>query len=240
MSLASPQSPDVRPGRRQGRAVRRAGGIARRWWGSGAGTPRSGDHDGSYTSPISWSRAVPASPSSPIAVLSAHIGLDGGCEGVEPDADLWAALAAVPDPRKARGRRHRLVTVLAIGVCAVLAGARSYVAIAEWAHDLPVSARLRLGLGRRAPSESTIRRILQAVDLDAVDATLSGWLADRSPDLPPGRMRVVAVDGKTARGARTDDGTQVHLLAAFDHGGGIVLGQTQVSGEGGKSSEITA
>ena len=67
------------------------------------------------------------------------------------------------------------------------------------------SARLRLGIGRRAPSESTIRRILQAVDLDALDAALSGWLAARRPDPPPGRMRVVAVDGKTARGARTDE-----------------------------------
>ena len=71
-------------------------------------------------------------------MLSAHTGPDGVGPGVEPDADLLVALAGVPDPRKARGCRHRLVTVLAIGVCAVLAGARSYVAIAEWAHDLPV------------------------------------------------------------------------------------------------------
>jgi hypothetical protein len=176
---------------------------------------------------------VPASASSPIVVLSAHPGLDG----VEPGADLLVALAAVPDPRKARGCRHRLVTVLAIGVCAVLAGARSYVAIAEWAHDLPVSARLRLGLGRRAPSESTIRRILQAVDLDALDVAVSGWLAARRPDPSPGRVRMIAVDGKTARGARTDDRTQVHLLAAFDHDSGVVLGQTQVDG---RSNEITA
>jgi len=42
------------------------------------------------------------------------------------------------------------VTVLAMAVAAVLAGARAYVAIAEWAHDLPVSARVRLGIGRRA------------------------------------------------------------------------------------------
>jgi predicted transposase YbfD/YdcC len=179
---------------------------------------------------------VPASVSSPIAVLSAHDGLDG----IEPDADLLVALATMPDPRKARGCRHRLVTVLAVSVCAVLAGARSYVAIAEWAHDLPVSARLRLGIGRRDPSESTLRRILQRVDLDALDAVLSSWLAARLPRSQPGGMRAVAVDGKTARGARTDDGTQVHLLAAFDHASGVVLGQTQVSGEDGKSSEITA
>ena len=112
---------------------------------------------------------MPASASSPIAVLSENTGLHGGLDGVGPDADLLAALAAVPDPRKARGCRHRLVTVLAIGVCAVLAGARSYVAIAEWAHELPVSARLRLGIGRRAPNESTVRRILQKIDLDALD-----------------------------------------------------------------------
>ena len=185
---------------------------------------------------------MPASSSSPIAVLSAHAGpVTSGGPGVSPVEppveDLLAVLAQVPDPREARGCRHRLVALLAIGVCAVLAGARSYVAIAEWAHDLPVGARLRLGIGRRAPSESTIRRILQAVDLDALDVALSGWLADRLSDPPPGRMRVVAVDGKTARGARTDDGTQVHLLAAFDHIGGVVLGQTQVAG---KSNEITA
>ena len=183
---------------------------------------------------------MPASASSPIAVLSENTGLHGGLDGVGPDADLLAALAAVPDPRKARGCRHRLVTVLAIGVCAVLAGARSYVAIAEWAHELPVSALLRLGIGRRAPNESTVRRILQKIDLDALDAAVSGWLIARRPDPPPGQMRVVAVDGKTARGARTEDGTQVHLLAAFDPASGVVLGQTQVSGEGGKSSEIPA
>src|SRR3954462_5816568 len=50
-------------------------------------------------------------------------------------------------------------------------------------------------------------------------------------------MRAVAVDGKTARGARAEDRTQVHLLAAFDHASGIVLGQTQVEG---KTNEITA
>jgi predicted transposase YbfD/YdcC len=180
---------------------------------------------------------VPACVSSPIAVVAALAGPVVGRSQVEQDTDLLVALAGVPDPRKARGCRHRLITVLAVSVCAVLAGARSYVAIAEWAHDLPVGARLRLGIGRQAPSESTIRRLLQAVDIDALDAALSSWLAMRLPDPPSGRMRVVAVDGKTARGARADDGTQVHLLAAFEPATGVVLGQTQVDG---KTNEITA
>ena len=121
---------------------------------------------------------MPASVSSPIVVLAAHAGLDGR-GGVEPDADLLVALAAVPDPRKARGCRHRLVSVLAIGLGAVLASARSYVAIAEWAQDLPVSARLRLGLGRRAPSESTIRRMRGGVERSSTAGGRRRWKSHR-------------------------------------------------------------
>ena len=82
---------------------------------------------------------MPAWPSSPIDLLAARVGAtsDRVCDpdaGREADAqaptDLVAALATVPDPRARRGIRHRLVTVLALAVCAVLAGARSYVAIA--------------------------------------------------------------------------------------------------------------
>ena len=166
--------------------------------------------------------------------------------------DLLVALSAVSDPRKSRGVRHRLLTVLASAVCAVLAGARSYVMIAEWAHDLPVSARLRLGIGLRGtPSESTIRRILQRVDPDELDVAVSGWLARRvtapaSSNMPilssrstssGGPMRAIALDGKTARGARVGDGRAVHLLGALDHATGVVLGQTEVDH---KTNEITA
>ena len=101
--------------------------------------------------------------------------------------DLVAALATVPDPRARRGIRHRLVTVLALAVCAVLAGARSYVAIAEWAHDLPLGARVRLGLTvvRATPSESAIRRILQKVDPEALDRAVSDWLVTRAARTSP-------------------------------------------------------
>ncbi len=99
--------------------------------------------------------------------------------------------------------------MLALAVCAVLTGARSYVAIAEWTLDLTPAVRLRLGLGPRVPSESTIRRVLQLIDAERLDTAVSAWLAARTlpvaPALdaggkgPPAR-RVIAVDGKTARG----------------------------------------
>ncbi len=163
--------------------------------------------------------------------------------------DLLAALAGVPDPRARRGVRHGLVSVLAIGVCAVLAGARTFTAIAEWAQDLTGAVRTRLGLGRRAaPSESTIRRTLQGVDAEALDRAVSAWLVARSATgsataaptsalglAPAGR--VIAIDGKSARGARGCDGRAKHLLAAFDQASGVVLGQTVVAG---KTNEINA
>jgi len=154
--------------------------------------------------------------------------------GAVPE-DLLVALGALVDPRGRRGVRHRLVSLIGVAVCAVLAGARSYVSIAEWTADLTPTVRARLKLGRRVPSESTIRRVLQRVDAQQLDQLVSGWLVARTP-APPGRP-VIAVDGKTARGARCAGGRAVHLLAAFATGSGVVLGQSVVAG---KTNEISA
>jgi predicted transposase YbfD/YdcC len=182
---------------------------------------------------------VSACSSSPILNVVDQFG-SSPIEVVTASADLLGALAAVPDPRARRGVRHGFVAILAVGVCAVLAGARTFTAIAEWAHDLPVGMRVRLGLGRLAPSESTIRRNLQAADADAVDGAISAWLVARAATAIPAvapAVRMIAIDGKSARGARGPKGRAVHLLAAFDQANGLVLGQGVVDG---KTNEITA
>jgi predicted transposase YbfD/YdcC len=109
------------------------------------------------------------------------------------------------------------------------------VAIGEWAADLPAGVRERLGLHRGAPSETTIRRSLQRLDPDELDTALRAWLT-RGRVVDEDGPRVIAIDGKTCRGARTGHG-QVHLLAALDTGDGTVLGQVQVEG---KSNKMTA
>ncbi len=157
-------------------------------------------------------------------------------------------LATVPDPRQAKGRRHPLAYVLALAACAVLAGAKSLAAIAEWAADAPAGVLGALGgltrepSGPVAPAEATVRRILQAVDGDALDAAIGSWLAARDPDRPTRDKdsakrprRSLAVDGKTVRGARRADGTQIHLLAAMT-GTGLVTAQREVDS---KTNEIT-
>lgn len=55
---------------------------------------------------------------------------DGEC------GSLMLALTAVADPRDPRGVRYPLTALLAVAVCAVLAGASSFAAITDWLHDL--------------------------------------------------------------------------------------------------------
>src|SRR5436305_12726602 len=74
--------------------------------------------------------------------------------------DLLQALAAVPDPRARRGVRYRLTSLLAVAVCAVLAGAATFAAIADWVADLDPATRLRLGFTKTIPAGSTVWRFL--------------------------------------------------------------------------------
>jgi hypothetical protein len=76
---------------------------------------------------------VPADSSSPIPAALTHLVQIDPPELQNAQAPhLLAYLAAVPDPRATRGRRHSLVAILAMAAAAVLAGARSVAAIAEW------------------------------------------------------------------------------------------------------------
>ena len=70
-------------------------------------------------------------------------------------------LARVADPRHRRGVRHLLAVILGLALCAVVAGAWSFTAIAEWAADADEHALRVLGVSDAVPSESTFRRTLQ-------------------------------------------------------------------------------
>ena len=150
--------------------------------------------------------------------------------------DLFTILRSLPDHRKAKGLRHPFVSVLTIAIAALLAGAKSYIAIAEFAAGLSQNQlkRLRARYDRKtgqfvAPSEPTIRRVLQAADVDTVERCIGQWLMQAATD------KTVALDGKTLKGARRNDGTRVHLLSAFLHQQAITIGQLEVDG---KTNEI--
>ena len=148
---------------------------------------------------------------------------------------LLELLAQVPDPRKKRGRRHPLAGLLAVGIAAVIAGSRSFVAIGQWAADAGPEVLAALGAARGPAEESTFRRAFAQVSADALDQVLGAWLWTRAVRAS-GRL-VIAIDGKTVRGAKNKDGKAPHLVAALAHGIGAVLGQVAVDE---KSNEIPA
>jgi predicted transposase YbfD/YdcC len=176
---------------------------------------------------------MPAQSSSLIDPAIGHLAGLVEEAGEEPPG-LLAVLTRVTDPRQRRGVRHRLAVILSLAVCAVLAGARSFTAIAEWAADADEETLARLGVTGAVPCESTIRRVLQRLDADAFDDLTGAWAAQRTPP-GPGARRVIAVDGKTLRGSGAGGEDSRHLLAAFDHAHGVVLGQAEV---GAKTNEI--
>jgi len=172
-------------------------------------------------------------------------GTDSGSEGVLDLHDyesLLEYLADVPDPRRSRGTRHRLASVLAFAVAAVMAQADSVTAIAEWAGDAPAEALAALGAprdrrGRLArPSRSTFRRVLRKLDGQAVAAAFGAWLTARVLAGLDAEPLVIALDGKAVRGAKSKDGKAPHLLAAMITGARAVIAQKDVDA---KTNEIT-
>jgi predicted transposase YbfD/YdcC len=166
-------------------------------------------------------------------------------------AGTWQRLEALPDPRSPQGRIYPLSCLIAIAVCAfTAAGNDRFTAVGQWIRRASQAdlARLRAPwdpvAGRyRAPDEKTIRVVLDRLDPRALARALLGPGPRTRPGRPPpagvrdyrarraaqqakalarDRLRAVAVDGKTSRGARRADGTRVHLLGVTEHGGRLL------------------
>jgi hypothetical protein len=151
-------------------------------------------------------------------------------------ASLIEVLNDVPDPRARRGIRHRLPGIVAVALAAVMAGSRSFAAIGQWAGELTGAQLAELGLPRGvAPDASTFRRVLSRLDAPVLDQLAGAFMWARTR--VAGGRRVIAIDGKTVRGARTAGTAAPHLVSAFDHASGTVLGQLATAA---KSNEIPA
>lgn len=173
---------------------------------------------------------------------------------------LLDMLRRVPDPRARRGVRHDFFAVLALSIMAVLTGARGYAAIWRWSAQALPETLQALDCHRAAiASESTFRRILQALDPDELMLLIATWLAghlDRLQSLQQRQRQrspaaaelaastqgelltacVIAIDGKTVRGSRDGYQPGTHLLAALHTDTATVLGQQTVNA---KTNEIT-
>ena len=88
---------------------------------------------------------------------------------------LLDALNGIEDPRKPKGVRHPLPAVLAMSVCAMLGGARSLYAIAQWGREHPQFAQ-SLGFSReQTPCVATLHHVFRRLDADAFESALGRW-----------------------------------------------------------------
>jgi hypothetical protein len=163
-----------------------------------------------------------------------------------PVGSLAEALGVVPDPRRPYGWGHEpmpLVALLQLTVVALLCGARSQLAVAQWGRErLDDDPELLEALGLppgRSPCVATLHRVYKQVDVAAFEAALGAWL-DRAGNAPStGRVpAAVAIDGKVLRGSqpKRDDVAEgvpgTYLVAAYAHRSGMVLGQVRAAGKG--------
>jgi len=90
-----------------------------------------------------------------------------------PAGSLLSFLAAVPDPRSRHGRRHPLWAILVLVCCAIMCGAKSYAAIAQWAEHRDIGLMHQLGFTRKPPKIGGIRKLLIALNLKAFEDALT-------------------------------------------------------------------
>jgi hypothetical protein len=148
------------------------------------------------------------------------------------EGGLIEELQALPDFRKAKGKRFQLWSILSIAACATLSGARSFVAMAQWASEVPRDILLRLGCRRKQPpSERTYRRVLNAIGAEQFEQKVGEWFARQTALNGQG----ISLDGKTVRGSADGEAPAAHLLSASTHQEGVVLAQERVSD---KTNEI--
>jgi predicted transposase YbfD/YdcC len=149
---------------------------------------------------------------------------------------LAACFAGLADPRETRRCDHRLIDILAIAVCAVIACAESWEDIELYGRSKRAWLETFLELPNGIPSHDTFRRVFMLLDPDAFEACFATWAQSLAVGV---EREVIAVDGKTVRrsASRRHEHGPLHLVSAWASGRGLALGQREV---GGESNEIAA
>lgn len=139
---------------------------------------------------------------------------------------LYEAFGQVPDPRDASGRRHPLQAILTLTSVAMLSGARSLYAIAQFGRDRGQEFARVLGFTRDAtPCCSTLHYLFAALDRPAFERAIRRWT---DAQVKSQDWQAISLDGKTLRGTQGHQIAGVHVLAAYAHEARTVLDQIPV------------
>jgi predicted transposase YbfD/YdcC len=149
---------------------------------------------------------------------------------------LIAHLSEIEDPRINRTKRHKLLDILVIAMCAVIAGADDWVEVELFGQAKQEWLRTMLELPNGIPSHDTFGRVFARIDPEQFRKSFMGWVETIQVVL---KGQVIAVDGKEPRGSK--DGNlgkgAMDMVSAWATSNQLVLGQQKVDD---KSNEITA
>ncbi len=147
---------------------------------------------------------------------------------------LIECFEGLPDPRLDRTRRHKLVDILTIGLCTLLARGESFTDMEAYGLAREDWFKSFLELPNGVPSHDTINRVFSALDPHAFLECFVDWVQGLCPNLSD---EVVAIDGKALRRAVNHGDSIPYIVSAWATESGLVLGQVKVDE---KSNEITA
>lgn len=142
---------------------------------------------------------------------------------------LWECFGDVPDPREESGKRHPLRAILTLAAVAMLSGARSLYAIAQFGRDRGAGFARELGFTRdvapHSPCCATLHYLFRRLDRPAFEAALRRWAAGRCGG---SEWEALHIDGKELRGTQGHEVPGVRVLAAYAHEAKVVLDQIPV------------
>ena len=149
---------------------------------------------------------------------------------------LTQRFSTLEDPRTGRAKRHNLLDVVVIAICAVICGADSWVDVEMFGKSKENWLRRLLSLPNGIPSHDTFGRVFARLDPEQFERCFREWV-DTVNEVMEGE--VVAIDGKTVRGShdRVTGKSAIHMVSAWASVNQLVLGQLKVND---RSNEITA
>ena len=151
----------------------------------------------------------------------------------EAGMSLLEQLKKVPDPRIERTRRHELMDMLVIALCAVICGADNWVDVVQFGEAKRAWFADFLKLPNGIASHDTFTRVFQLIDAQELERVCMAWLQSIA-----GKVEgVVAIDGKSVRGSRNGAMGPLHIVSAWACEASLLLGQVRTQE---KSNEITA
>lgn len=136
----------------------------------------------------------------------------------------------LPDPRKERSKKHKLLDIFGIVIAASICGAEGWDEIALFAKSKKKWLENFLDLENGIPSADTIRRVIERINPKKFESCFANWSRSLFENT---EGKIVSIDGKSVRNS-----DPLCLVSAWCNANkGVCLGQvaTEV-----KSNEITA